>query len=124
MSKLDSETKIVISKSLQIMEVFRRLDNTMPLAEAMSFLMIANQEDITLQDLMKSLDYALSTASRHSQHLGKLDRNRERGLELISETTDPMDRRKTIRTLTKKGENVLAQLSRAFFGFPQYQGER
>ena len=105
------ESNLALSKAIQIMEVFRELDPTMPIAEAMSFLLLAGEdENVTLQHVADQLEFSLSTASRHVQALGKLDRNNLPGLELLIDPVDGSNRRRKIRLLTSKGRKVVAKL--------------
>ena len=111
MSTSTQDFDLAISKAIQVMEVFRDMDATMPIAEAMSFLLLANEdEDTTLQHVGDQLGFSLSTASRHVQALGKFDRNNEPGLELLTDPVDGNNRRKKTRLLTPKGRLLVERL--------------
>jgi DNA-binding MarR family transcriptional regulator len=116
-SMFDQQTKIPLNKALQTIEVFRALDPDMPMGAAVSFLMVAlNETDdggLSVTELSKLGDFALSSASRYAQALGEMDRHHRKGHELVSDTIDPMERRRKILRTTGKGKRVVAQIKAA-----------
>jgi len=116
MGTLDTtpDTKLALSKALQILEIFRTIDPDMPMGEAVSFLMIANGETkesgISITELSKLGDFALSSASRYVQALGEMDRHRRPGHELVSDQVDPMERRRKVLRTTSKGRRIVNQI--------------
>lgn len=114
---IDQQSKIALSKALQILEVFRAIDPDMLMGEAVSFLMIAQGETpeggISVTDLSNKGGFALSSASRYVQSLGKMDRHRRPGFEIVSDEVDPMERRKKILRCTPKGRRIVTQLRNA-----------
>lgn len=120
MSDKDSP-KISAHRALQVLEVFRTIDPDMPMGTAVSFLMIAEGETadgggLSVTELSTQGGFALSSASRYVQALGKVDRHRRPGHDLVSDHIDPMERRRKILKLTPKGHRVLAQLRNATGG--------
>lgn len=112
-----SETKIALSRALQVLEIFRTIDPDMPMGEAVSFLMIANGESkdsgLSITELSKMGAFALSSASRYVQALGEVDRHRRPGHDLVSDHVDPMERRRKILKVTPKGRRVITQIKSA-----------
>lgn len=114
------EAKVSVHKALQVLEVFRAIDPDMPMGTAVSFLMIANGETdeggLSVTELSKQGDFALSSASRYVQNLGEMDRHRRPGHDLVSDRVDPMERRRKVLKLTAKGKRVLNQIRNAIGG--------
>lgn len=110
-----SDTKISISRALQVLEVFRAIDPDMPMGTAVSFLMIADGETadgggLSVTELSNKGGFALSSASRYVQALAEMDRHRRPGHDLVSDHVDPMERRRKVLKLTPKGKRVLTQI--------------
>lgn len=116
----DQQTRISLSRALQLLEVFRTLDADMPIGQAVGFLMIAASEtsegSMTVTELQDKGGFALSSSSRYVQALGKFDRKRDPGLELISDEVDVMNRRRKILRTTPRGKRVVQQLTQAMGG--------
>lgn len=114
------DTKVSISKALQVLEVFRAIDPDMPMGTAVSFLMIATGESdeggLSVTELSKQGGFALSSASRYVQALAELDRHRRPGHDLVSDHVDPMERRRKVLKLTPKGKRILAQIRNVIGG--------
>jgi DNA-binding MarR family transcriptional regulator len=113
-----STTKIAAERILRVLEVFRDLGDTdMPIGEAIAFLTIAlgqddkNDRALSVTEVHTRTGYSLSAASRYVQALGKLDRRLNPGLELVSDHTDPTERRRKVLRLTPKGERVLGRIA-------------
>lgn len=94
-----------LKDALRLVQGIRQISSDMPLQQAHCFLLIAETEDgLSLSDLAKKANIGLATASRYVAALGKLNRHREEGLQLIEAFEDPMERRKKIIRLTAKGK--------------------
>lgn len=92
----------------------RRLDSEMPLQQIHCLLILAtDDEGMSLTELSRRAEINLATASRYIAALGKINRHREEGLQLIEAFEDPMERRKKIIRLTGLGK---AFISRALGG--------
>lgn len=80
------------------------IDPEMPLGQAKCLFVVAEEEEgMSLSEIAKRAGIGLATASRHIGALGKINRKKEEGLLLIESFEDPMERRKKIIRLTKKG---------------------
>jgi DNA-binding MarR family transcriptional regulator len=93
-----------IAPYIRFLQVASQVDPEMPLQQLHCLLVIAEAaEGLSLTDLANKVGIGLATASRYVGALGKLNRRREEGLKLIESFEDPMERRKKIIRLTKKG---------------------
>jgi DNA-binding MarR family transcriptional regulator len=74
------------------------------------FIIAASEEGMSLSDIAKKVGIGLATASRYISALGKLNRHREEGLQLIESFEDPMERRKKVIRLTTKGKIAIRKI--------------
>lgn len=89
----------------------QQVDSEMPIQQMMCLLVISQSEEgMSLTDVAKRVNISMTTASRYIGSLGKLNRRREEGLNYIESYEDPMERRKKIIRLTKKGEIALRNM--------------
>ena len=97
-----------LQDALRLVQGIRQIASEMPLQQVHCFLLVAEaDEGLSLSDLAKKANIGLATASRYVAALGKLNRHREEGLQLIEAFEDPMERRKKIIRLTPKGKIAL-----------------
>lgn len=88
-----------------------KLEPEMPLQQLHCLLVIAQSDDgLSLTEVAQKVGIGLATASRYVAALGKQNRHREEGLLLVEAFEDPMERRKKIIRLTKKGKIALEKL--------------
>lgn len=120
MSAISPEQSIAVRKIIQSLEVFRTIDQDMPVGAIIGFLLIAQGETadggINVTEMAHKGDFALSTASRHMNYLNKKDRRGNAGHELITDPRDPMDDRRKILKLTGQGRRVISQLTSTIEG--------
>lgn len=103
---------ISLEESIRLLRGIAAIDPEMPLQQAHCLLLIAQAEEGTsLTDLANKAGVQLATASRYIGHLGKLNRKREPGLELVEAFEDPMERRKKIIRLSPKGIAAIRKLT-------------
>ena len=87
------------------------IDSEMPLGQAKCLCVVAEEEEgLSLSEIAKRAGIGLATASRHIGALGKINRKKEPGLLLIESFEDPMERRKKIIRLTKKGRIAINKI--------------
>lgn len=87
------------------------LEQDMPLQQAKCLFIVSQKEEgMSLSDIAKKAGIGLATASRYISALGKLNRHRQEGLQLIESFEDPMERRKKIIRLTKKGQIAVRKI--------------
>jgi DNA-binding MarR family transcriptional regulator len=88
------------------------IDPEMPLQQARCLFIVAQSEEgMSLSDIAKKAGIGLATASRYIGALGKINRHREEGLQLIESFEDPMERRKKIIRLTIKGKTIIRKIT-------------
>lgn len=88
-----------------------KIEPEMPLQQLHCLLVIAQSEEgMSLTDISQKVGIGLATASRYVAALGKQNRHREEGLLLVESFEDPMERRKKIIRLTKKGKAAINKL--------------
>lgn len=99
---------MTLDEALRLISAIRMIDPEMPLQQAHCFLIVAQAEDgLSLSEIAKKAEIGLATASRYIAALGKLNRHKEQGLQVIESFEDPMERRKKIIRLTPKGRIAL-----------------
>ena len=87
------------------------LEQDMPLQQAKCLFIVSQEEEgMSLSDIAKKAGIGLATASRYISALGKLNRHRQEGLQLIESFEDPMERRKKIIRLTAKGRTTIKRI--------------
>lgn len=87
------------------------LEPEMPLQQIRCLFVVAESEEgMSLSDIAKKVGIGLATASRHIGALGKINRRKEEGLQLIESFEDPMERRKKIIRLTPKGRVAIRNI--------------
>lgn len=119
MSALDTEQAIAVRKAIQLLEVFRSIDENIPIGEVISFLLIAqgetnDGEGLTITELGKAGGFSLSSASRYMQSLNMKNRHGRQGHELINDPRDPNDERRKILQVTPKGRRIVGLINTAF----------
>lgn len=99
---------MTLSDALRFISVIREIDAEMPLPQVHCFLIIAEAEDgLSLTELANKASVGLATASRYVGFLGKINRFREDGHQLVESFEDPTERRKKIIRLTGRGKALL-----------------
>ena len=112
-----AEQKATLSKTIQLLEIFRSLDPTteITLGEVASLIhiAIAEQRDgssVTITELADKAGVSLASSSRYVKALSTQDRQGREGLGLVSSVRDPSDDRRKIVTMTSDGNKVLAKV--------------
>lgn len=102
-----------IAHCVRVFKKIQELDPEMPLGMVFALFVIASKEPegLSLSDLAKEANIGLASASRYVSALGKQDRRRQKGFELVDAREDPMERRKKIVTLTPKGRVLIKKLT-------------
>lgn len=97
--------------ALRILTGIAAIDSEMPLQQARCLFIVAQSQDgMSLSEIAKKAGIGLATASRYIGALGKINRHREEGLQLIESFEDPMERRKKIIRLTSKGRIAIRKI--------------
>lgn len=88
----------------------RDLDMDMPIAQALSLLLIAKHEGLNLGDLAKKAGIGMASASRYVAAFGKPVKPGAKGFGFVNSVEDPNNRRSKVITLTPKGRAFVAKL--------------
>lgn len=110
MANHDREDRRSIRTALRVVEAFRTIDVEMPIQTAATFLIIAENEGISQQDIKDRLGMASSTASRNVAALSERHRLGKPGYNLVVQREDLEDRRRKTHHLTPQGRAVLRQV--------------
>jgi DNA-binding MarR family transcriptional regulator len=103
---------VTLQEINKLLEMISAIDNEMPLQQARCLFIVAtSDEGMSLSDIAKKAGIGLATASRYIGALGKINRKREEGLQLLESFEDPMERRKKIIRLTSKGRAVVRRIT-------------
>ncbi|MEO5690115.1 MAG: MarR family winged helix-turn-helix transcriptional regulator [Burkholderiaceae bacterium] len=103
-------------KVLALIDLFRATDPDMNMGEAVSFLVVAASDGISLSGLKTKGQFGKSSATRHAQSLGaKGGRGKRQPMGLISSRENRLEARRKVLELTPKGE-LLAQQVRHVMG--------
>ena len=100
----------LLENTLGMLDVFRELEPTMPVQYAMTFLLICQNADISLQEVSQRLGLSQSATSRGISVFTEWSWLKKPGHKLISYTADPMDMRRKRISLTRKGVNFRESL--------------
>ena len=111
------ESKIAVSKALQIMGLFRELNQDMPIGEVVSFLTIATKETqngggLTVTELGVQGGFSLASASRYMRSLSSKNRQGGEGHGVVTDLRDPMDDRRKVLRISPKGQEIVASIHR------------
>lgn len=100
---------------LEIVQQMREFDPVMEVQAVAVFFCVGlhqGEDGISMYDIHKRLDIAQSSVSRNVYKLSFTNRHRERGVDLLESYEDPMERRRKLVRLTKKGERIYERLSK------------
>lgn len=96
---------------MKALREFRALDPDMPIPQAMSLLLIAENEGLSLKELAERVGVGMASASRYVAAFGKPVRPGGKGMGLVVAVEDPMERRKKVITLTGKGRAMVNKIT-------------
>lgn len=95
----------------EALATLKTLDADMPVSQALSLLLIANNEGLSLKELAQKTGIGMASASRYVSSFGKATKPGSKGLGLVAAVEDPQERRKKIITLTPKGRALVDKLT-------------
>jgi DNA-binding MarR family transcriptional regulator len=102
-----------IEEVMATLAALRALDADMPIAQALSLLVIAQKDGLSLKELAKEVGVGMASASRYVAAFGKPSATGRKGLGLVTATEDPFERRKKIISLTAKGKVIVNKITGA-----------
>lgn len=98
------------------LECFRAENPVMTMQLGMTFLMVVHDEGLGVTEYGVKAGLQQSVISRHIADLGEYNRRHEKGLQLVYQKLDVMDRRRNTVHLTPKGRTLAAKLQRMLAG--------
>lgn len=104
---ISDEDKACLISILHFMDAFRALRPTMSLHSAYTFVLVAMEEGLGVQEYAERLGVAQSVTTRNLLDLGSHNRKREAGLGLVMQRMDPMSMRRHQTFLTPEGRTLL-----------------
>lgn len=95
---------------IEALKNMKSLNADMPVAQALSLLLIAKHEGLSLKELAERAGVGMASASRYVAAFGKPTGGRSQALGLVAAVEDPEERRKKVITLTPKGRAFINKL--------------
>ena len=105
-----SDDERAAARALRLaLEPFYTMRPNVPLSYLRTFLMIAEEEGLGVNDYAQTGDIAPSVMTRNILDIGSLNRHKEEGLALVTNDRDPFDLRKNNVRVTPKGRALVRQ---------------
>lgn len=95
-----------------VLDEFKKLRKDMPLSHAICFLMVAEEEGLTVSQYADKAKVGQTVMTRWLFDIGSHSRTRDPGLGLVQQRSDPNDLRKHQTFLTDKGRQLAHSLAR------------
>lgn len=89
----------------------RDLDPDMTIPQALSLLLIAKHEGLSLKELAQHTGVGMASASRYVAAFGRPRKTGAKGFGLVNAEEDPDERRKKVITLTPKGRSFVNRIT-------------
>lgn len=105
-----SSSRILANRFLSAVNVLRTIDEAMPAQRIAILMYVWLHPGCSYRHLEDATGHSNSTISRNIAALGRMDRHGKPGPDLIRPTPDPVEPRRLILTLTKKGERLVEKL--------------
>lgn len=110
------------SNLLEIIERMREFDSQMEIQACAVFFCVGLHQNMTvkgrnygegipMQEISRKLGIAQSSVSRNVYKLSYINRHRSKGVDLLEAYEDPMERRRKLVRLSRKGQRVYESLS-------------
>ena len=111
-ASLNADQKAAVRAFMGALEPFRDIRETMPLQYVWSFLLVAEEEGLSVNEYAKRAGVSKSVMSRHLLDIGDRTRQMEEGFGLVTARANPMELRKLEYMLTDKGRALLHRIMR------------
>ncbi|WFU39012.1 hypothetical protein QA640_32135 [Bradyrhizobium sp. CB82] len=104
-----SEEEIEAAETLFLaLKPFFELEHAvLPAAYIRAFLLVCKKEGLGVSEYADQVDISSTVMTRNLLDIGDLNRQREKGLELITQERDPWDLRKRRAYLSPKGRKLI-----------------
>jgi len=112
-TKLSDDERTILKNVMHLMDAFRVVRPTMPLQHAYTFLLVAAEEGLGVQDYAKRARVAQTVMTRHLLDIGLMNRKRQPGYGLVTQRSHPLDLRKHQTFLTSEGRSLLHKIIRS-----------
>jgi len=112
----DQRTNPRLEPLLDVVNLIRLLDREMPAQVVATLLYVATHDNCHKQALEEALEFTSASGSRNTDWLSDKHRLGKPGLNLITKSSDPSNRRRTVLTLTPKGKLFVKQLREILYG--------
>lgn len=110
--ELSEQRKRFLILGGKILDEFRKLNPTMPVAQIQAFLLVALDSGRGMTELSEELSVKPSTASRYLLDLGERRLPDEKTYGLVERGVDKFDPRKANYRLTRKGKKLVDDILR------------
>lgn len=98
------------NKLIEAIEVFRELDAEMPPQAILTFLLVAENDGISMTELTEAVGNSQPACSRNVGYLGEINRKHEPGFGLVRTVRDPLERRRNLVYVTAKGRKLYSKV--------------
>lgn len=109
---LNAEQQQSMTLVALLIEEFRKLRKDMPISHAFVFLMVAQEEGLTVSEYAERAKVGQTVMTRWLFDIGSHSRTRDPGLGLVTQRSDPNDLRRHQTFLTQKGKEMAYDLIR------------
>lgn len=97
-------------KLKKLLDEFRKLDPTMPIAQVQSFLLAAQENNMSVSEMAERTGIKVSTSSRYLIQLGPKRHDEDPAYGLLERGVDPMEPRRARYTLSRRGKGLVARV--------------
>lgn len=109
---LSEDDQREMDAAAMVLEPFLDIRHDMPLRYAHSFLMVAREEGLGVNEYAQKAGVSASVMSRHLLDIGDRDRNMRPGFGLVTKEQDKFELRKFRVYLTPLGRQLAEKISR------------
>lgn len=97
-----------VARLIRFVEEMRKLDPEMQLQTLLTYLYVAQDKSggMAMATIADKLHISQSSTSRNVAYMGKMNRKKEPGLQVLTAREDPMDSRRKLVTMTSKGDRL------------------
>lgn len=94
----------------EALKAFRDINEGMTISQALTFVVMAENQGVTVGDLKKIIGFTEGAGTRNAAMMTERAGPNKEGLKLARQDVDPQDIRRKVHTLTPKGEALKALL--------------
>jgi DNA-binding MarR family transcriptional regulator len=110
--KLPEEELMLVRNLLGALEPFFQLKGTLPTRCIQAFLLVAEEEGLSVNEYARRANMSMSTMSRNLLDIGERNRHMEKGFGLVASRNNPMNLREKEYYLTDTGRALLHSITR------------